>query len=68
MTTREARVALMIADGQTPNEAALALGISVNTLRTHLARIFEKTGVNGQRELGKFIGGLSLPVLPEAAR
>lgn len=63
MTSREARVALMIADGQTPNEAALVLGISVNTVRTHLAHIFEKVGVNNQMGLAKFIGGLSLPVM-----
>ncbi len=68
MTSREARIALMIADGQTPNEAAIALGISINTLRTHLARIFEKTGVNSQRELAKFVGGLSLPVAVVAAK
>lgn len=68
MTSREARIALMIADGQSPNEAAIALGISVNTLRTHLARIFEKTGVNSQRELAKFVGELSLPMAAVAAK
>ncbi len=68
MTSREARIALMIADGQSPNEAAIALGISVNTLRTHLARIFEKTGVNSQRELAKFVGALSLPMAAVAAK
>ncbi len=68
MTSREARIALMIADGQSPNEAASALGISVHTLRTHLARIFEKTGVNSQRELAKFVGGLSLPMTAIASK
>ncbi len=63
MTSREARIALMIADGQSPNETAQALGVSVNTVRTHLAHIFEKAGVNNQMALAKFIGALSLPVM-----
>ena len=64
LTSREARIALMVADGQSPGEASAALGISVNTMRTHLAHIFEKTGVNSQMGLAKFVGGLSLPGNP----
>ena len=68
LTSREARIALMVADGQSPVEASQALGISVNTLRTHLARIFEKTGVNSQMGLAKFVGGLSLPIVAVSAQ
>lgn len=62
LTTREARIALMIADGSTANEAAASLGISINTVRTHIANVFEKTGVNSQQGLIKFVSGLSLPL------
>jgi DNA-binding CsgD family transcriptional regulator/PAS domain-containing protein len=68
MTSREARIALMIADGSAPNETAQTLGISINTVRTHIAKVFEKTGVNSQLELTKFISGLSLPVVQAASR
>jgi DNA-binding CsgD family transcriptional regulator len=53
----------MIADGSAPNEAARTLGISINTVRTHIAKIFEKTGVSSQLGLAKFVGALSLPVV-----
>jgi DNA-binding CsgD family transcriptional regulator/PAS domain-containing protein len=62
LTSREARVALIIADGSAPNEAARTLGISINTVRTHIAKIFEKTGVSSQLGLAKFVGNLSLPL------
>jgi DNA-binding CsgD family transcriptional regulator/PAS domain-containing protein len=63
LTTREARVALMIADGAAPNAAAKALGISIHTMRTHLSHVFAKTGVNSQQGLTKFISRLSLPLV-----
>ena len=65
LTVREARVALMIADGASPTDCAKKLGISITTLRTHLARVFDKTGIRNQSGLSRFIGGLALPVTPE---
>jgi DNA-binding CsgD family transcriptional regulator len=62
LTSREARIALMITDGRAPSEAAASLGISINTVRTHIANIFEKTGVNSQVGLVRFVTGLSLPL------
>jgi DNA-binding CsgD family transcriptional regulator len=62
LTSREARIALMIADGRAPIDAATELGISINTVRTHIAKIFEKTGVKSQQGLVKFISTLSLPL------
>lgn len=47
----EARVAVQLARGRSPREVAEALHISTNTVRTHLARIFAKTGVQRQSEL-----------------
>ena len=68
LTSREARIALLVADGQSPQETAQTLGISVHTVRTHLAHVFEKTGTNSQMALGKFIGKLSLPVIGDPER
>jgi DNA-binding CsgD family transcriptional regulator/PAS domain-containing protein len=67
LTTREARVALMIADGAAPDAAAAELGISIHTMRKHLAHVFEKTEVNSQRGLIKFVSALSLPLADKAA-
>lgn len=49
------RVAQHIADGLGPKGAADALGISVNTARTHLTRLYEKTGVNSQAALVRIL-------------
>lgn len=40
-----------VVGGQSLTAAAKALGISVNTARTHLSRIFDKTGVQSQTAL-----------------
>ncbi len=64
LTSHEARIALMITDGRAPGEVASELGISINTVRTHIAKVFDKTGVNSQQGLIKFVGGLSLPLAP----
>lgn len=51
LTRAEARIAMALFEGARAGEAADALGISVNTAKVHIARIFEKTGVNRQAEL-----------------
>ncbi|WP_198549951.1 nuclear transport factor 2 family protein [Mameliella alba] len=51
----QVRLARQIADGKGPKEAAEALGISVNTARTHLSRLYEKTGVNAQTALVRLL-------------
>ena len=51
LTGAESRVAQAMFAGGRPQDAAATLGVSVNTLRTHLKRIFEKTGVNRQSAL-----------------
>jgi DNA-binding CsgD family transcriptional regulator/PAS domain-containing protein len=51
LTPAEARVMLALFEGYTPQEAAETLGISSHTVRVHLGRIFEKTGVHRQTEL-----------------
>ncbi|MBT8415469.1 MAG: LuxR family transcriptional regulator [Boseongicola sp.] len=49
------KVARHIADGVGVKGAADALGISVNTARTHLARLYAKTGVNSQTALVRLL-------------
>ena len=67
LTSSESRIALMIADGSTPADAAGKLGVTMNTMRTHLSRIFDKTGANSQPALVRFVANLSMPVRMKAA-
>jgi DNA-binding CsgD family transcriptional regulator len=51
LTPAEARVLIAIADGASLAETSASLGISKNTVRSHLQHIFIKTGVTRQSEL-----------------
>lgn len=51
LSMQEARLAALIAIGQSPAEAAIELNISVATCRTYLKTVFEKLGVNSQSQL-----------------
>jgi DNA-binding CsgD family transcriptional regulator len=51
LTEAERRVAYLIADGQTDKSAAKALGISVNTVGTHLRSAYAKLGVQSRVQL-----------------
>ena len=51
LTAAELRVALAMVPGTRPQNAAEALGISSNTVKTHLQRIFEKTETSRQADL-----------------
>lgn len=51
LTASEAKVASLIANGSHLDEVAEELDISLNTVRTHLRHIFEKTGVERQADL-----------------
>ena len=62
LTAREARVALMIADGMSQQEAAIKLNVSLNTLHTHLTHAYQKTATSGQQDLAKFVSKLSLSI------
>lgn len=54
-TQAEARLALLLADGYSLDEAAAAIGVTRNTVRTHLRSIFSKTGVTRQTLLVRLI-------------
>jgi len=62
LTPAEVRVFDLVAGGQSLKEAAARLGISVGTTRTHLARIFGKTGMSRQSALVRMAASLSSPV------
>jgi DNA-binding CsgD family transcriptional regulator/tetratricopeptide (TPR) repeat protein/nucleoside-triphosphatase THEP1 len=51
LTEAERRVAYLIAEGQTDKSAAKALGISVNTVGTHLRSAYAKLGVQSRVQL-----------------
>jgi DNA-binding CsgD family transcriptional regulator len=61
LSASEAGVFDLIAQGLTPAEAAESLGIGISTVRTHLLRIFAKTGVRRQVDLVRMAAGLAIP-------
>lgn len=63
LTAREARLATAIASGNTPDEAAALLGMTVGTARTHLKRVFYKTATTRQAELVRLVLGEIPPTL-----
>jgi DNA-binding CsgD family transcriptional regulator len=55
LTTGEARLASWLLQGKSVEEAATAIGITVNTARAYLKRIYQKTGVRRQPELVRLL-------------
>jgi DNA-binding CsgD family transcriptional regulator len=55
LTRAEARLALALGEGSTLVEIADQTGVSASTLRTHLKRVFEKTGTCRQSELVRLV-------------
>ncbi|WFU18580.1 helix-turn-helix transcriptional regulator [Bradyrhizobium sp. CB3481] len=65
LTPTELRVLLAIVDvGGTPQVAA-TLGIAPSTVRTHVGRLFEKTGTRRQAELVRLVAGFISPFQSE---
>jgi DNA-binding CsgD family transcriptional regulator len=56
LSLREADVALLALAGKRNREIAEALGISENTVKTHLSHIFAKAGIKARSELFAFFG------------
>jgi DNA-binding CsgD family transcriptional regulator len=65
LTAAEARVALLVGKGLSGPQAAIALGISDATVKTHLGRCFAKLGVHSQVMLSRLIN--ALPVVRRAS-
>jgi alpha-beta hydrolase superfamily lysophospholipase/DNA-binding CsgD family transcriptional regulator len=51
LTLKEAETAAGLLDGLGAEAIAARLGVSLNTVRTHLKRVYDKTGVRTQTEL-----------------
>jgi DNA-binding CsgD family transcriptional regulator/PAS domain-containing protein len=64
LTPAEARVLLQIGSGLAAPQVASLLGISENTLKTHLGRIFAKTNARRQAELVRLVSDLTTPLAP----
>lgn len=59
LTPAEVRVALAVVREPGLSSAANSLGMSTNTVKTHLARVFAKTGVRRQADLAQLVTALA---------
>jgi DNA-binding CsgD family transcriptional regulator len=64
LTAGELRVLVAIVERDNIQEVGAALGISETTVKTHLRRLYEKTGAKGQVDLVKLVAGLAQPPIP----
>jgi DNA-binding CsgD family transcriptional regulator len=62
LTPMETRVFGAIADGATVAATAQRLGTATSTIRTHLLKVFDKTGLRRQPELVRLANSLTLPI------
>jgi DNA-binding CsgD family transcriptional regulator len=62
LTPAELRVLLAIVDVGGIPEVAAAFGVADSTIRTHVGRLFDKTGVGRQADLVKLVAGFSTPL------
>ena len=67
LTPGEARMARLIADGLGLRDAATSLGVTRNTARTHMKRVYAKTGVHRQTDLVRLLsrGSIELRLTDE---
>lgn len=62
LTPSEARVMQMVGVGCSTAATAAELGVSETTVKTHLAKVYSKTGVTRQAQLVQLVSSLSSPV------
>jgi DNA-binding CsgD family transcriptional regulator len=63
LTPQELKVALVIADGASNQEAAAALFLSTKTIEAHLGRVYRKLGIRSRSELTRILTtGAEAPV------
>lgn len=62
LTPTELRVLSAIVDMGGVPEVAAALGVAATTIKTHLSRLFEKTGATRQADLVKLVAGYTTPL------
>jgi DNA-binding CsgD family transcriptional regulator/PAS domain-containing protein len=61
LTQSEARVLQHLGGGETLSKIAHAMDLSENTVKTHMSRIYAKTGTSRQAELVNLLNKLSAP-------
>jgi DNA-binding CsgD family transcriptional regulator len=62
LTPTELRVLLAIVEVGGVPEVATALGVADSTVKTHLGRLYDKTGATRQADLVKLVAGFSSPL------
>jgi DNA-binding CsgD family transcriptional regulator len=62
LTPAEARVLVRVGQGQSPAQMRETLGVTSNTIKTHLSHIFRKTSCASQAEVVKLMADLALPL------
>lgn len=62
LTLTELRVMITIATGCGVQETAEALGVAESTVKTHLHRVFAKTGTSRQADLVRLVAGFASPL------
>jgi DNA-binding CsgD family transcriptional regulator len=62
LTPAELRVLFAIVEIGGVPDVAVRLGIAETTVKTHLGRVFEKTGTSRQADLVKIVAGFSSPL------
>ena len=67
LSRTQAAIALSIFGGKSPDEIAAERGVTISTLRTHLAEIFARTGTENQRDLVRLFGMVP-PIRTQADR
>jgi DNA-binding CsgD family transcriptional regulator len=65
LTPAEARVMTVLLRGEDLALSALELGISINTLKTHMRRIFAKLGVDRHAELIRHVDDAAILIRPD---
>jgi DNA-binding CsgD family transcriptional regulator/PAS domain-containing protein len=65
LTPMELRVLLAVVEVGGVPEVAVALGIAETTVKTHLGRVYQKTGTARQVDLVKLVAGFSNPLAPQ---
>jgi DNA-binding CsgD family transcriptional regulator len=53
---------MTIGSGMSPPKSAESLGVSENTIKTHLSKIYAKTGKARQADLVKLVGEIGAPL------
>jgi DNA-binding CsgD family transcriptional regulator len=64
LSSGETRTLAALVAGQSVKEASEHLGLAEATLRSHLHRLFEKTGTSRQPDLIRLVAGYAGPVMP----